>query len=125
MFDYKLIYVSTSPSFFFTFLFGLIQKSSLKFSKLYFISNFSRSSDNDVLTKFGEVLNLSLSRNPFSFRNIIALMEFRKILKQSSDSLIHTQTPISSALVRIAKLNSAQIIYSAHGFHFNAKSSVA
>src|SRR5699024_1244797 len=42
------------------------------------------------------------------------------IIEKNSYDFIHTHTPVSSAIVRLAciKMKNVQVIYTAHGFHF-------
>lgn len=63
---------------------------------------------------------LPLSRNPFSLKNINALKKLNTILKNNQYSIIHTHTPIISAIVRLLakRLKLSNIYYTAHGFHF-------
>ena len=73
---------------------------------------------------YDEQHNLNISRNPFSIKNIIALIKLRKICKKGKYDLIHCHTPVGGVLGRLcAKYNRndpnrPKILYTAHGFHF-------
>lgn len=62
-------------------------------------------------------------KNPFSINNIKALFKTKKILNSEKYDMIHTHTPVASALLRLAsiktrKINNTKVFYTAHGFHF-------
>lgn len=74
-----------------------------------------------TLTKLGcKVYDLSLSRSPFSKANLRGYKQLRQVIREGHYDVIHTHTPVASALVRIAcgKSNDVKVIYTAHGFHF-------
>ena len=55
--------------------------------------------------------------------HIISYRECKELLKKNEYSLIHTHTPISSFIIRVAYkksdiFDSCRMIYTAHGFHF-------
>jgi len=60
------------------------------------------------------------NRNPISLSNFIAYRHLKRIAKSEHYDIVHTHTPIASAIVRIAFRNNfdSRIIYTAHGFHF-------
>lgn len=60
---------------------------------------------------------VSYSRSPLHFRNIRAFFQIRKHLKHYD--ILHTHTPISSFLSRIASSKHHTTIYMSHGLHFN------
>ena len=65
--------------------------------------------------------DVTFERSPWSFNNIIAFFEIRKIIKKNKYNLIHTHTPVASILVRVANVSlgkPAKVLYTAHGFHF-------
>ena len=65
--------------------------------------------------------NLSFDRSPFSKKNVEAYKELKEIILYGKYDLIHTHTPIPSALVRLIKKHNninTKVIYTAHGFHF-------
>ena len=68
--------------------------------------------------------NIGFSRNMSDFKShIISYRECKELLKKNEYSLIHTHTPISSFIIRVAYkksdiFDSCRMIYTAHGFHF-------
>ena len=65
-------------------------------------------------------IQLDFSRNPLKFeKHIDSYREAVRLLKDKQYSFIHTHTPISSAIMRLAAhKTSTKVIYTAHGFHF-------
>lgn len=71
-----------------------------------------------------KTFNISFSRSPKDIRNlIISYKQIKDLLNSRNYTLVHTHTPISSLITRIAYKNSniyksCKMIYTAHGFHF-------
>ncbi len=66
-------------------------------------------------------INLGLSRNPFSFKNIKALIKLRKIVNDEKYNIISCHTPVGGVLGRLCIINqklNTKVFYIAHGFHF-------
>jgi glycosyltransferase involved in cell wall biosynthesis len=68
-----------------------------------------------------KVYNIPFSRNPLSYKNIIAVLKLYKIIKKNNYIMVHTHTPVSSFIGRIvAKIAGIpHVIYTVHGFHFH------
>lgn len=64
--------------------------------------------------------DVNFSRNPYSFSNIIALIQIIRIMKENSYELVHVHTPLAAFFTRFAAniTNTKPVIYTAHGFHF-------
>ena len=66
-------------------------------------------------------INLHLTRYPFSFKNIKALIKLRKIVKDENYDIISCHTPVGGFLGRACVIHQkvkAKVFYTAHGFHF-------
>lgn len=72
---------------------------------------------------------ISLERNPFKIKNLIAIKQLKKIIKKEKYTLIHCHTPMGGVVARLAAksfnksqskkgLKRTRVIYTAHGFHF-------
>lgn len=78
----------------------------------------------DLLQAFDKVWDVSWSRNPFDFNNIVkAPYEVRRIVSQRKYDLVHVHTPVAAFVTRLGlrsvlPLKGTKIIYTAHGFHF-------
>lgn len=61
-------------------------------------------------------------RTPWSFRNVTAYRQLKKIIDQENYEIIHTHTPMGSVVTRLAaraaRKRGTKVIYTAHGFHF-------
>jgi glycosyltransferase involved in cell wall biosynthesis len=67
-----------------------------------------------------KIHQLPLQRSPLKKDNFKAYRMLRNIIISEGYDLVHTHTPVASAIVRLAcrKLNSVKVFYTAHGFHF-------
>ncbi len=67
-----------------------------------------------------KVYELPLQRSPLSRDNFRAYKMLKNIIISGGYDLVHTHTPVASAIVRVAcrKLSSIKVFYTAHGFHF-------
>lgn len=62
---------------------------------------------------------LAFHRTPFAVGNLAVYRNLRQLLIKEKYDLVHTHTPVASALVRLAAYNlPIQVMYTAHGFHF-------
>ena len=66
--------------------------------------------------RFNRSLRINTLKNSY--------FSIQKVLSLNDYNIIHTHTPISSAIVRVANVKKTPLIYSAHGFHFHSKSSL-
>ena len=68
-------------------------------------------------------IDLKLKRNPYSFFNLIALRNVRRLVKSEDYDLISCHTPVGGFLGRCAVIGrrkrlNTKVFYTAHGFHF-------
>lgn len=63
---------------------------------------------------------ISFSRSPFHLTNYKAYKELKSIIEREEYDIVHTHTPVASAIVRlVCKRNrKIKVFYTAHGFHF-------
>jgi len=63
---------------------------------------------------------IDIQRNPFSFKNIIAYMQLKKLMKEHGFDLVHCHSPVGGVLARLAARAAGikNVIYTVHGFHF-------
>jgi glycosyltransferase EpsD len=68
--------------------------------------------------------DVPFSRSPAKLSNIRAYREIRRIIDEGGYRLIHCHTPTAGALTRLAaraaRRGGARVLYTAHGFHFQA-----
>lgn len=71
----------------------------------------------DLGCRFFEI---KFDRSPINKKNIFAYKDLKHLIKNERYKIIHTHTPIASAIVRLVckKMEDIKVIYTAHGFHF-------
>lgn len=65
---------------------------------------------------------IDFARSPFSFSNIIAYNQLKKLFQKVKFNLVHCHTPVAGFIGRFVakkyRKEGAKIFYTAHGFHF-------
>ena len=65
---------------------------------------------------------VDFNRSPYSFDNVRAYFQLKKLLKQENYDLIHCHTPMGGVVTRLAarsfRKKGTKVLYTAHGFHF-------
>lgn len=66
---------------------------------------------------------VSFERSPYSFKNLKAIKQLKKIISEEKFDIIHCHTPMGGVVTRLAskkarKKYHTRVIYTAHGFHF-------
>lgn len=116
----KILYVTTvssTMSFFTEHIKMLLQGGHV----VDFACNVMKPINSELVMLGCEVHDVSLNRSPFSVDNWRGYKQLKGLLRKKETDVVHTHTPIVSALVRVAlrKDNHIKIIYTAHGFHFH------
>ena len=67
-----------------------------------------------------KIYQLPLQRSPLKKDNFRAYKMLKNIIISEGYDLVHTHTPVASAVVRLVcrNLNNVRVFYTAHGFHF-------
>ncbi len=69
-----------------------------------------------------KVFNVPFERSPFNSRNIKAYRQVKEIIEREKYDVVHCNTPVGGIVGRLAsrntRKNGAEVIYTAHGFHF-------
>lgn len=78
------------------------------------------SANDEVIENADNFYNIDFRRNPLNPKNIKALQQMIKLLKNNKYDIVHCHTPVGGMITRIAALFSkkTKVIYTAHGFHF-------
>lgn len=65
---------------------------------------------------------VDFNRSPYSFDNVRAYFQLKRLLKQENYDLIHCHTPMGGVVTRLAaksfRKKGTKVLYTAHGFHF-------
>lgn len=66
------------------------------------------------------IKHIDFIRNPLDLRNITAIKQLYRLMKEENYDLVHCNTPVGGLLGRIAArlTGTKPVIYMAHGFHF-------
>lgn len=115
----KILYVTTvsgTMTFFTEHIKMLINKGH----QVDLCCNVGKPINTELLELGCEVFDLKFNRNPLKIGNYKAYLDLKQLIIEGEYDLVHTHTPIASALVRIAcrKLDNIKVFYTAHGFHF-------
>ncbi len=88
----------------------------------------ARAVDGFPLAQHDYFHEIDFARSPFSIDNIRGFFRLVRILRAESYTMVHTHTPVPSALTRLAALfakGRPTVVYTAHGFHFFPRAPVA
>jgi len=63
---------------------------------------------------------IPFQRSPLRKENYLAYKQLKKLISDENYDIVHTHTPVASAIVRLAcrHLKNVEVFYTAHGFHF-------
>lgn len=116
----KFLYVSTISNTINAFMIPHIRFLIEQGHTVDIACNIVNDIDSELFTLGCEIYNVEFNRSPTRIENFIAYKRIKKIIESSSYDIIHTHTPIASALIRLAckKKGSPKVIYTAHGYHF-------
>ena len=72
-----------------------------------------------------DVFDIGFQRSPLTLANLKAFIKIKKYIEDGKYDLVHTHTPISSFITRLAckKFNNIKMVYTVHGYHFYKGSS--
>lgn len=116
----KFLYVSTISNTINAFMIPHIRFLIEQGHTVDIACNIVNDIDSELITLGCEIYNVEFNRSPTRIENFKAYKRIKKIIESSSYDIIHTHTPIASALIRLAckKKGSPKVIYTAHGYHF-------
>lgn len=116
----KILYVTTISNTMNTFLIPHIKFLKNQGHKVDVAFNIVQAVDSEIIKLGCKVHNINFQRSPLKKENYVAYRKLKKIITTEKYDVVHTHTPVASALVRIAcrKNRNVKVIYTAHGFHF-------
>jgi glycosyltransferase involved in cell wall biosynthesis len=83
--------------------------------------NIQREIDKGLLELGCKVHDISFSRSPLNKTNIKAYRDLKELIIDGKYDLVHTHTPVASAITRLVckHVKQIKVFYTAHGFHFH------
>lgn len=116
----KILYVTTISNTINAFLVPHIQMLVEEGHQVDVACKKEKEVDARVYKCGGNVFDIPFSRSPINRDNIRAYKALKKILVEGKYDIVHTHTPIASAIARLVckELPGIKVIYTAHGFHF-------
>lgn len=116
----RILYVSTISNTINAFLIPHIKMLVDQGHHVDVACNVQREIDKSILELDCKVYDISFSRTPLKKANIKAYYDLKKLITNKKYDLVHTHTPVASAVTRLAckNINETKVFYTAHGFHF-------
>lgn len=116
----KILYVTTISNTVNSFLIPHIRMLIEEGHNVDLAFNIIEEVHSDLIELGCIVHNIEFQRDPLNKKNFLAYKKIKKLIQTERYDLVHTHTPVASALVRSACINlkKVKIIYTAHGFHF-------
>lgn len=115
----KILIVSTVSRQFYLFEQGNIKVLKSLGYEVHGAANFE---DSNVRLDKLEIVrhHFDIQRSPFSFKNIKAYKQLKKIMSTEKFDAVHCHSPMGGFLARLAakSIGIKTVIYTAHGFHF-------
>jgi glycosyltransferase involved in cell wall biosynthesis len=120
----RILYLATISNTINTFLIPHISFLVKKGYKVDIACQISKELKPELTSIINNIYNIPFSRKPFSKSNFKSYFILKKLLHENTYDIIHTHTPIVSAIVRLINGNNSatKIFYTAHGFHFHRTS---
>lgn len=116
----KILYVTTISGTLNAFLVPHIKLLLDLGHKVDIACNVTNPINNDLIERGCRVFNLNFQRKPLRKQNYVAYKELQQIIEKEQYHVIHTHTPVASAITRSVCKNIPRIkvFYTAHGLHF-------
>ncbi|MGI6226960.1 MAG: glycosyltransferase family 4 protein [Peptococcales bacterium] len=116
----KVLYVSTISNTINAFMIPHIEMLLDQGHHVDIACNIDREISPKLIDSGCKVFNVEFQRSPLKKENLSAFKKISKLIKNEKYDLVHTHTPIASAIVRLACKSNKKIkvFYTAHGFHF-------
>lgn len=116
----KILYVTTISDTVNAFLIPHIKMLIDEGHKVDVAFNIEQEVKPEIFELGCKIHQLPLQRFPIRKDNLRAYKLLKNIISSEKYDLVHTHTPVASAIVRLAckKLNNVKVFYTAHGFHF-------
>ncbi len=117
----KILYVTTISNTVNAFMIPHIKMLFEQGHHVDIACNIQREIDKGLVELGCRVHDISFSRSPLNKTNVRAYRELKKLIIDEKYDLVHTHTPIASAITRLVckNIKGTKVFYTAHGFHFH------
>lgn len=116
----KILYITTISNTVNAFLIPHIKFLIEQGNQVDLAFNIEQKVKSEIIEMGCKIYELPLQRFPLSTGNFSAYKMLKEIIVQERYDLVHTHTPVASAIVRLVckGLSNVKVFYTAHGFHF-------
>lgn len=116
----KILYVTTISNTVNAFLIPHIKMLIEEGHQVDVAFNIEQEVNSEIYEMGCKIHQLPLLRSPLKKDNFRAYKMLKNIIISEGYDLVHTHTPVASAVVRLVcrNLNNVRVFYTAHGFHF-------
>ena len=116
----KILYVTTVSGTINSFLVPHIEMLLDLGHQVDIACRISRPINKILLDRGCRVFDMEFQRSPFKKKNFKAYRTLKKLVLNQKYDLVHTHTPVASAITRLAckNIKETKVFYTAHGFHF-------
>lgn len=116
----KILYVATVSGTINAFLVPHITMLLELGHKVDIACNITRPISEILLNSGCNIYNMKFNRSPLAKENLKEYAHLKKVIKEEKYDLVHTHTPVASAIVRLAckDIKNVKVFYTAHGLHF-------
>ena len=116
----KILYVTTVSSTVNTFLIPHIKMLIEQGHQVDVAFNIDHEIKPDIQEMGCKVHVIPIQRSPLRKENYRAYKILKKAIINEKYEIVHTHTPVASAIVRLVckNFNNVKVFYTAHGFHF-------
>lgn len=117
----KILYVSTISNTINAFMIPHIKMLFEQGHHVDIACNIQREIDKGLVELGCRVHDISFSRSPLNKTNLKAYQNLKKLIVDQKYDLVHTHTPVASAITRLVckNIKGTKVFYTAHGFHFH------
>lgn len=116
----KILYVTTISNTVNAFLIPHIKMLIEEGHQVDVAFNIEQEVKTEIYEMGCKIHQIPLQRSPLKRDNLRAYEMLKNIIISEGYDLVHTHTPVASAIVRLVcrNLNNVRVFYTAHGFHF-------
>ena len=116
----KILYITTISDTVNAFLIPHIRMLIEQGHKVDVAFNINRPVSSELIDLGCKIHEVPFSRSPLKKDNFNSYTLIKKIVLEEKYDIIHTHTPVASAIVRLAckNIKEIKVLYTAHGFHF-------